>query len=210
VTEAENDRPRATVTPGLLVAEGRLRLDTCANAGSQRQMFPQAMAHGMTKLRIREVSISVVRSGHCRPKFTRNSHTTNSRRGCTPTRTTGARVVDMLFRGRSLGIQIVLYRTTTRSTPSVIKDLRFPSQEKFLTPRNDRLINCVGFSRRAYATLVPSMPAGARRTARRATLPGSLAKNPKKFGGAGAAGDGSRAIACWRQKPPGGGPSGGC
>src|SRR5271168_339212 len=57
VTEAENERLRATVPPGLLVADDRLRLETCANAGSQRQRSPQAIAQEATLLCMREVDV---------------------------------------------------------------------------------------------------------------------------------------------------------
>jgi|SRR5580658_6992248 hypothetical protein len=52
VTEAENDRLRATVPPGLLVADERPRLETCADAGAQRQRMPQAIAHEKTRVLI--------------------------------------------------------------------------------------------------------------------------------------------------------------
>jgi len=57
VPEAENERLSATVPPGLLVADDRLRLEICANAGSQRQRMPQTIAHETTHPPSRDVEI---------------------------------------------------------------------------------------------------------------------------------------------------------
>ncbi len=55
--EAENERLSATVPPGSLVADDRERLETCANAGSQRQRMPPAIAQPVTNLLSRNADL---------------------------------------------------------------------------------------------------------------------------------------------------------
>ena len=143
------ERLRLTVPPGLLVADDRLRLETWAKAGSQRQRMPQARTHETTEPRIPEVNIIRINrrksasfgAARLEPAPRRghygNESTEPERNQCS------------LQESASLD-------TTEGYSTAVVWGRPTSSQKNSVsTCRADRLVECRVSLRRAYATLVP-------------------------------------------------------